>query len=133
MANAIDKRTWLAERGLAKAGTRGKFSNDAKAALAEAEKNGVVFVDKKSVVSSVAIVDEDGNITSERREVNIYAPHPDPIREGRLTFVSKGSKMSVSVTEACSTCNYSFGWCYCQSPTFRNWKNGEVLTLAVNV
>lgn len=130
MANAIDKREYLMSLNppLAKEG-RGKFSNAAKEALAKAEAEGIVFVDKKSVVSTVATVNENGEIVSERREINIYAPHPDPIREGRLTFAGKGTKMTVSASEACVSCMHSFGWCYCETPMFRYWKTGEVLSL----
>lgn len=39
----VTKREWLVERGLAKAGARGRFSREANAALAKAISEGIVF------------------------------------------------------------------------------------------
>lgn len=133
MTAAVDKREWLAARGLAKAGARGKFSNAAKEALAEAEKNGIAFVDKKAIVTTVR-TRVDGEIVEEKREVNPFAQHPSPMREGMLEFVGKrGFKLKVNATEACVDCHYSFGWCHCDMPMFRYWKTGEVLRYAAYV
>lgn len=135
LTTAVDKREWLAERGLAKAGTRGKFSNAAKEALAEAEKNGILFLDKNVKVGTVTVINENGDRVQEKREVNIFAPHPEPIRQNeRYLFVGKDKngkriERSVAVTEICASCSYSLGWCYEQVPTFRDWKSGEVLSL----
>jgi hypothetical protein len=133
LTNAVDKREWLAARGLAKAGTRGKFSNAAKEALAEAEKNGTLFIDKKTIVTTVR-TRVDGEIVEEKREFNPWAQHARPIREGMLDFVGKGRvKVKVNATEACHNCHYSFGWCHCDMPSFLYWKTGEVLRYAAYV
>jgi len=133
MSSAVDKREWLRGQGFT-VGERGRFSAEMKAAMAEAEKNGTVFVDKKAIVSTVAVIGEDGTITSERREVDLFGPTPDPIREGILTFVNdNGDKFKVNSTEVCISCMHSFPWCYCAVPTFRHWKTQEVYTLASTV
>lgn len=131
----IDKRTWLAERGLAKAGTRGKFSNAAKEALAEAEKNGVVFIDKKAAATVATVVTFDGDKrVEEKRHVDPFAPHSPATRTGMLEFVGpRNKKMQVNASEACIHCMYSFGWCKCNIPQFRYWKNAEVFSLAARV
>lgn len=132
MTGPQDKREWLVSKGLAKPG-RGKFSNAAKEALAEAERNGITFVDKSVTVTTVKTVDRDGNITEVKREVNHWGHHPDPIREGSLTFKGAGKfKLQVNVSEACNSCRFSFGWCYCDVPVFRYWRTGELLSLTTN-
>ena len=132
MTVALDKRTWLAERGLAIAGTRGKFSNAAKEALAAAEKAGTVFIDKK-VVAETAKVER-----AEQREadkaakpsVDAFKHHSPAIRTGELTFVgSDRRKHKVAAANACHACSYSFGWCQCEVPTFSDWKTGQVWKL----
>lgn len=128
MTSAVDKRDWLVSKGLAKPG-RGRFSADAKTAIAEAEKNGIVFADKSVTLSTVVFIDDNGERQEEKREVNPFAHHPEPIRTNDYyTFTgAKGFRLQVSVTEACNTCRYSLGWCYCETPTFRHWRTGEVL------
>lgn len=135
MTAAVDKRDYLVNLGLAKPG-RGRFGREALDALAEAEKNGVVFVDKKAIVTTVRVADDKGNVTEEKRSYDPFAPHSPAIRTGLLTFVGQGkarerTTMKVNATEACIHCQMSFGWCYCELPQFRFWKTGEVLTLSV--
>lgn len=127
MTAPVDKREWLAERGLAIAGARGRFSLEAKEALAEAENAGVKFLEKGANVTTVTRI-VDGEKVQEIKEVNPWAQHPDPIREGILTFGNgKGLTVAVNASEVCTQCQYSFGWCYCDVPTYRYWKTGEVL------
>lgn len=52
------KREWLAEKGLAKAGARGKFSKVAHEALVKAVADGVVFDEP---TTTVTVVGEDGS------------------------------------------------------------------------
>lgn len=132
LTTAVDKREYLINLDLAKPG-RGKFSNAAKEALAAAEKNGIVFIDKKTLVGTYRTM-VDGEIVEEKRELNPFAPTPDPIREGTLTFNgADGFTLGVNASEACNSCQYSLGWCYCKVPTFTYWKTGEVLTFGGNV
>lgn len=130
MTAAIDKRTYLVNLGLAKPG-RGKFSNDAKKALSEAEAKGVVFIDKVAVAKAEAEVRaaEREEKKAEKPEVNIYGHHPVAIRSGLLPFKNGRTKLVVNATEACHACRCSFGWCYCDTPTFLYWKDGQVYSL----
>lgn len=132
----IDKRTWLAERDLAKAGTRGKFSNAAKEALAKAEAEGIVFIDRKAAATLVTTVTvkDNGERVEEKKQVNPFAPHPPATRSGMLEFVGPyNRKISVNSTEACEQCRYSFGWCKCNVPTFTYWKDGKTYSLSARV
>lgn len=132
LTTAVDKRDYLVKLGLAKEG-RGKFSNAAKEALLAASQNGIVFIDKSVTVGTVKTV-VNGEIVEERRELNPFAQHPEPIREGTLIFNGKdGFTLKVSATEACNTCLFSLGWCYCKVPTFIHWRTGEVLHFGGNV
>ena len=130
--DAVDRREWCAARGLAKPGTRGRFSAAAWDAMDEAQRNGTIFIDSKSVTANVVVTNEDGEKVTEKRELNPWANHPDPIRtEARYAFKHKdGSEEMVSVKEACHSCQHSFGWCYCDVPTFLDWRTGEVMTIA---
>jgi hypothetical protein len=136
MVAAVDKREFLVKLGLAKEG-RGKFSNAAKEALVKAESDGIVFVDKGALTTMVKSVDSTGRIVEEKREINQWAPHAVSVRtEPRYIFYGTGpkrdrTKLSVSVTEACFSCSYSLGWCYCETPTFLRWKTGEILSLSM--
>lgn len=130
MTAAVDKRDFLVKLGKAKPG-RGKFSNEAKEILAEAERNGIVFVDKKAIVTTVRTTGENGEVKEEKREYNPNAPHPPAIRTGTLTFTKGRSKIKVNATEACHNCHMSFGWCYCELPAFLNWKDQQVYNLAL--
>jgi plastocyanin len=133
MTVALDKRTWLASLNppLAIANTRGKFSNAAKAALAEAEAAGMVFIDKKAEAAAVAEVRAEQKAERVAAEpANPYAPHAVAIRSGDLTFVGPDKKKHVvAAANACHSCHMSFGWCYETTPTFFDWKSGEVWTL----
>lgn len=129
--NAVDPREWLAARGLAKIG-RGRFSTAAKEALAKAESEGVVFISKAkgTTVASVPVMSESGEVVTETRVVDPFAHHHPAARTGMLKFVGEsGAKIEISATQCCSACSYSFGWCKCETPTFRYWRTGEVLSL----
>lgn len=131
----IDARTWLAERGLAKAGTRGRFSREANEALAKAKSEGVVFIDKKAAATVATVVTFDGDKrVEEKRQVDPHAPHAPATRTGMLDFVGpRGAKMQVNASEACINCMFSFGWCKCNVPQFRYWKDGTVFSLSARV
>ena len=132
MSIPVDRREWCAARGLAKPGTRGRFSAAAWDAMDEAERAGTKFIDPKSpvTVGQAVVTTEAGETKVTTAEVNPWAHHRDPIRSGMLTFTdSAGHKHKVNSTEVCIKCMYSFGWCYCDIPTFRFWRTGEVMTL----
>lgn len=132
MSTVLDAREWLASLTppLAIANTRGRFSNAAKEALAAAAKDGIVFSTSATPTATVTVTVENGDKVTERREINIYAPHADPIRSGTLVFVDgKRKRFNASATEACAHCSMSFGWCYCDIPTFRVWQSDTILRL----
>lgn len=128
----VDRREWCAARDLAKPGARGRFSAAAWDAMDEAERAGTKFIDPKSpiTVGTASVITETGEREIRQAEVNPWAHHPDPIRSGTLVFTDgAGHKHNVNSTEVCIKCMYSFGWCYCDVPTFRMWDTQEVLTL----
>lgn len=130
MTAPVDKREWLAERGLAIAGARGKFSAKAHEALEKAVTDGVVFAEKGvNTVTRTRIV--DGEEVTETKVVDPFAPTAEPIRSGRINFTNGKETISVNSAEACEHCKHSFGWCYCAEPAYRYWRNGEVYTLSV--
>lgn len=125
----VDRRSWLNANGFT-TGKRGRFSSAMWDAMDAAEHSGTKFIDPKSPTTiGKASVVVDGERVIQQAEVNPWAHHPDPIRTGILTFAGEdGTEHKVNSTEACIKCLYSFGWCYCDVPTFRLWHNGEVLT-----
>lgn len=130
--NAVDPREYLVGLGLAKMG-RGRFSGAAKEALDKATKEGVTFLQKGNgaKVAMVPVMTESGEVKTEKRMVNEYAQHAPALRSGTLTFEgANGFTLKVNASEGCLHCQYSFGWCKCEVPTFRFWKSGEVLSLA---
>jgi hypothetical protein len=127
----FDKREWLASQTppLAIAGARGKFSAAAHAALKAAEASGITFLEKGAPTTTVTRM-VDGEEVTETKTVDPYAPHSEPIRTGRLKFALNGKVIDVNSAEACATCKHSFGWCYCDVPTFHYWRDSKVYSLA---
>lgn len=127
----IDRRVWLRKNGWT-VGERGRFSSVMWDAMDEAERNGTAFLDKKAgtTIGTGSIVDEDGNRQITTVEINPYAHHPEPHRTNAY-YTFKGPKVTsqISVREACITCSYSLGWCYCDVPKVRDWRTGEVISL----
>lgn len=118
------KRDYLVGLGLAKPG-RGKFSNAAKAALAEAEAKGVKFSDAPTKVSAPT-----GNPTEKSAGGQIaqktdpaMTPYltPDEYRfpegEYRAVTFRDGKRVEVSLRECCNTCRVSLVNHMCESPT----------------
>lgn len=113
------KREWLHSKGLAKLG-RGKFSNEAKAAITKAEAEGIVFDDatptpkattpKPAAPKAVTVkveTDDDLDImfASELR----YA--------GKRWFAKvNGKRVEVSEKAACGNCKYSLIGHTCHDP-----------------
>lgn len=118
------KREYLVGLGLAKPG-RGKFSNSAKAALAEAEAKGVKFADivtKISVATGTSTEKSDGGQTAKETDPRDSAYlSPDDYRypeaEYRAVTFRDGKKVSVSLRECCNTCRVSLVNHMCDAPT----------------
>lgn len=135
MSVPVDRRAWLNANGFP-TGKRGRFSGAMWDAMDKAEQSGTRFIDPKSptTVGTASVVTETGERVIRQAEVNPWAHHPDPIRSGTLSFVGpKGATLDVSAREACASCSYSFGWCYCDVPTFRYWKTGAIYKEAASV
>lgn len=118
------KREYLVGLGLAKPG-RGKFSNDAKKALAEAEAKGVKFSD---VVTKIPTPTEKptekaaGGQTAPKTEPTMSAYlFPDEYRfpeaEYKGVTFKNGKKVEVSLRECCNTCKVSLVNHMCDAPT----------------
>lgn len=121
------KREYLVGLGLAKPG-RGKFSNAAKAALAEAEAKGVKFSD---IVTKIPVQTETpteksaGGQTPQKIDAGL-TPYltPDEYRfpeaEYRGITFRDGKRKEVSLRECCNTCRVSLVNHMCDSPTILN-------------
>lgn len=115
------KRDWLVSQGLAKPG-RGKFSNAAKEALANAEANGTKFSDSTTgptktgpVVSSKAEVVGNSDPTSSP----YVFPSDFRFPEGEYRAVGSDGK-TYSMRECCNTCRVSLTNHACNAPTIHD-------------
>lgn len=130
------RRDWLAAQGLAKAGARGKFSNAAKAALAEADAKGMQFLDGASPTGPKTSVETKptGNsgpaITKDKKPTGnsaggqINSPYlfPSDFRYPEAEYVAvardaNGKRILHSMRECCNTCRVSLTNHGCESPS----------------
>lgn len=115
------KREYLVGLGLAKEG-RGKFSNAAKAALAEAEAKGVKFADVLANVPAKPKAEKEGKSEPTAPDVRetLYLT-PDEYRYPETVYravrFSDGKKVEVSLRECCNTCRVSLVNHACEHPT----------------
>lgn len=130
----MNRRDWLVSKGLAKPG-RGKFSNAAKAALAEAESSGIVFDDsapapratrpakEKPVRDSEPVVTITDDVVMFENEM----PH-----FGKEWYYvnAKGKKKPLSNRAVCTGCRYSLVAHTCDNPRVLA-PNGEFVTAVV--
>ena len=120
-------RDWLADKGLAKRGTRGKFSNAAHAALNEALASGTKFSDWPK--RDIQVQASTGESNVETRTVRAVAPStekhvadlaPDvyPEVEYRAYELRDGRKVERSMRSACQTPGtwHSLTHCTCPEP-----------------
>lgn len=111
-------REYLVSKGLAKAG-RGKFSNDAKAALATALASGQKFSDwPKSVGQNApAKAEKASKPASETTGLPDYVfPSEMPWPESEYSAVAKVGKKVYSMREVCNNCRVSLVQCACGLP-----------------
>lgn len=112
------RREYAASLGLAIAGARGKFSNDAKAAIAKAEAEGMVFSDTvkptKPVENSTAPVYTKAQPASVK-EVTPYRLALD-MRYPEQDYKVISSDRFVTMRSVCSTCGYSLLDHICETP-----------------
>lgn len=118
------KREFLVGLGLAKPG-RGKFSNEAKKALAEAEAKGVKFSDivtKIPVATGTPTEKSAGGQTPQKIDASL-TPYltPDEYRfpeaEYRAVSFKDGKRVLHSLRECCNTCMVSLVNHMCDAPT----------------
>lgn len=115
------KRDYLVSLGLAKPG-RGKFSNEAKVALAKAEADGMKFADiappKKPRPETPTGKTETGNSVRETSPGDSPYIFPSDFRfsEGEYKAVGEDGK-TYSLRECCNTCMVSLTNHACNRPT----------------
>ena len=120
------KREWLAERGLAIAGARGKFSKAANEALVKAQKEGITFAEVNPAKPAKPA-------PVKNKATGAVAPKPAPVKsaglvdylmpsdfrypEGEYKAVEVVGKTVHSLRECCNTCRVSLTNHMCDSPT----------------
>lgn len=128
------EREYAISLGLAKP-TRGRMSAEAHAAIAEARSKGMVFAARQTAPVGVnaeplPAVRVAADPDAEPGIWESFAPTPEPLRSGMLTFVGEAGKVTVNSTEACIDCKTSFSYDYkCRTPRFRDWRTGTIYTL----
>lgn len=118
------KREWLAERGLAIAGARGKFSKAANEALVKAIAEGVQFADTtKPVKPAKPVTKPTGEaqpapvVKSETRYTDYLFPSDFRYPEEEYKAVEVGGKKEHSMRECCNTCRVSLTNHMCDNPS----------------
>jgi len=112
------KREYLVTLGLAKPG-RGKFSNDAKAALAKAEGEGVKFKDVTpgAPVRTASPTGETKAPEPAKAADSLYVC-PSDFRFPEAEYKAVGSDgKTYGMRECCNTCRVSLTNHFCDSPT----------------
>lgn len=114
MTKLPTQREWAAERGLCKAGVRGRLPKAATEAIAEAIANGVQFADVKAVKDKDGVV-EVKRVAAVEKEI---ADIPDYIRETthEVYELVDGKKVHRSMREVCRHCCASLVLCTCGAP-----------------
>lgn len=105
------EREWLADRGLAKPGVRGRFSLAAKEALAKARQEGVQFADTPAQAAAKPA----------RQAAKEDKPQPEGQNYTHFELPSGMFRFYVGdqeITEktACCNCGVSLVVCHCQVP-----------------
>lgn len=126
------KREYLVSLGLAKAG-RGRFSGEAKAALAKAESEGVVFSDGKVASDSPESEPKAPRSVSTKGEGQAFQVYkPEPVNTRPVTAYQQTYNVAPRVREAnsligedengirvafstCRRCSSHIGFCRCKT------------------
>lgn len=115
-------RDWLADRNLAKRGTRGKFSNAAKEALTKALADGTKFSDYPKSDTQVVTTSSDNTTTKVTVRATgasnaIVEPAPQVWPDGTRAFARvDGKRVYTSMRNCCFNCRVSLYWCSCGTP-----------------
>lgn len=124
-------RDWLVKQGLAKQG-RGRFSREAKAALAKAISEGMSFSDFKLTGDEAPKVQR----VAEFRTATPVVVDRQPFRTQKVVWaVDKGTKPShaplVVTLDSCAGCSKSISYCGCSSgPKLPKYLGGGVALLS---
>lgn len=112
------KREWLASKGLAKIG-RGKFSNEAKAALAKAESEGMKFSDSPT---GAPVTKSESKTPEVKKDGDSPYLSPDDFRFPEKEYHAKdASGKTYSMRECCNTCRVSLTNHMCNTPSVHNF------------
>lgn len=113
MSELQTQREWAAERGLCKAGVRGRLPKAAKIAIAKAMESGVQF-------SDVQAVKRGGNVEVQviAAPNNAVVDIPEYIRDvdHEVYEFDNGKKIHRSMREVCRRCRVSLVICGCNNP-----------------
>lgn len=115
------KREWLADKGLAIAGARGKFSNAAKEALAAAEEAGIVFSDSTPTARPAPKGGDKPEPKPKPAGISDYL-FPSDFRYPEDEYVAvardaNGKRVEHGMRECCNTCRVSLTNHGCDNPT----------------
>ena len=113
MTKLQTQREWAAERGLCKAGVRGRLPKAATEAIAEAIANGVQFADVKAVKDKDGVV-EVKRIAADKEVADIPAYVRETTHE--VYELVDGKKVHRSMREVCRNCCASLVLCTCGAP-----------------
>lgn len=119
MTQLQTRRDYLVDLGLAKPG-RGKFSNDAKAALAKADAQGYEFLDGPSPKGNGSgpikstVKKEKSAPTGDTSGIAELAPYR--FEESDYRAVETVSGIERSLRSACNGCRVSLVVCWCAEP-----------------
>lgn len=123
------RREYLAERGLAIAGARGKFSNAAKAELARAEAAGMKFKEvtpNKPVPARSAAGKSEPTAPVPQKATESPYLFPSDFRFPEGEYIAKGTNgKTYSMRECCNTCKVSLTNHMCDKPSVL----GETVTI----
>lgn len=118
-------RDWLVKQGLAKQG-RGRFSREAKAALAKAIEEGMTFSDFKLTA------DETPKVTKVEHRATAPLVVREPVRANRVMWgIDRGTESSHSplliAVSTCGSCSRGVAYCNCNTgPKLPKWLGGSV-------
>lgn len=113
------RREYLADKGLAIAGARGKFSNAAKEELARAEAAGMKFADAVPT-KSTGVASKSSGVTKSAPVVSTDSPYifPSDFRFPEGEYVAKDKKGNkYSMRECCNNCRVSLTNHMCDTPS----------------
>lgn len=111
------RREYAASLGLAIAGARGKFSNEAKAAIAKAEAEGTVFADSPSNKPAPVEAQDKPEVKRDPRVADYLFPSDFRYPEAEYKALDSVGGKTYGMRECCNTCRVSLTNHTCDTPT----------------